>query len=203
MLSSNMKKEINSKLESGDRVMCLHMDGETSVPPMTKGTVSHTGRDPFAEDDFIISVMWDNGSTLSLLSSTDRWIKDTPKKIQEQALPQARFIADNPNLVRQFDVTFLRAYLKKMRESGIINMFEASPLLYAGSKHIDRYYGEGREDDEVFQEVLEMADQAKDKMIQGVIKYLESENKEITLESANREIDKFSKKILQFYISFF
>jgi hypothetical protein len=198
-----MKKEINSKLESGDRVMCLHMDGETSVPPMTKGTVSHTGRDPFAEDDFIISVMWDNGSTLSLLSSTDRWIKDTPKQMQEQALTQARFIADNPNLARQFDVTFLRAYLKKMRESGIINMLEAAPLLYVGSEYIDRYYGEDREDDEVFQELLEMADHAKDKMIQGVVNYLTSENKEVEIESVNREIRKFSKKILQFYINFF
>lgn len=200
-----MKKEINSKLESGDRVMCLHMDGETSVPPMTKGTVSHIGSDPFAEDGVIISVLWDNGATLSLLSSTDKWVKDTPKQMQEQDTSlQARFIADNPNLVRQFDVTFLRAYLKKMRESGIINMLEAAPLLYAGSEHIDRYYGEGREDDEeVFQELLEMADQAKDKMIQGVVNYLTSENKEITLESVNREIGKFAKKILRFYINFF
>jgi hypothetical protein len=199
-----MKKEINSKLKSGDKIICLHMDGETSVPPMTKGTVSHTGRDPFEEDAEIISVMWDNGSTLSLLSSTDRWIKETPKQIQEQdTSTQAQFIADNPNLARQFDVTFLRAYLKKVRESGIINMLESAPLLYAGSEYIDRYYGEGREDDEVFQEVLEMADHAKDKMIQGVVNYLTSVNKEITLESANREIGKFAKKILRFYINFF
>ena len=32
-----------------------------------------------------------------------------------------------------------------------------------------------REDNEDFQEVLEMADEAKDKMIQGVLKYMESE----------------------------
>ncbi len=29
---SKLKKELNPKLVKGDRIMCLHMDGETGVP---------------------------------------------------------------------------------------------------------------------------------------------------------------------------
>ena len=76
-----MKSELNPKLKVGDRVVCYHMDGETGVPPGTEGTVTKVQKDPFEpnEDDLIISVDWDNGSTLSLLSTTDAW-----KKIQSQ-----------------------------------------------------------------------------------------------------------------------
>jgi hypothetical protein len=36
---SKIKRELNPKVSVGDKVMCLHMDGETSVPPMTTGIV--------------------------------------------------------------------------------------------------------------------------------------------------------------------
>jgi hypothetical protein len=75
-----MRSELNPKLKKGDRVICYYMDGETSVPPGTKGTVTNIVSDPFelntGED--IISVNWDNGSTLALVSVTDAW-----KKIKE------------------------------------------------------------------------------------------------------------------------
>ena len=68
---SKPKKELNPKLVKGDRIMCLHMDGETSVPPMTTGTVRVVTRDPFENDSEVINVNWDNGSTLALLSVSD------------------------------------------------------------------------------------------------------------------------------------
>ena len=82
-------------------------------------------------------------------------------------------------------------------------MLQSQPFLYSGREWIDRHYGEDREDNEDFQEVLEMADEAKDKMIQGVLKYMESEGIEIDLDKLNRLISKFASKILQLYISFF
>ena len=75
--------------------------------------------------------------------------------------------------------------------------------MYSGREWIDRYYGENQEDNEDFQEVLEMANEAKDKMIQGVLKYMESEGIEIDLDKVNRLISKFASKILKLYISFF
>jgi DNA polymerase I-like protein with 3'-5' exonuclease and polymerase domains len=81
-------------------------------------------------------------------------------------------------------------------------MLQSQPFLYSGREWIDRYYGEDQEDNVDFQEVLEMANEAKNKMIQGVLKYMESEGIEIDLDKVNRLIKKFASMILKLYISF-
>jgi cell division GTPase FtsZ len=81
-------------------------------------------------------------------------------------------------------------------------MYGSSQLLYAGSEHIDRYYGEGKEDDEEFQEFLEQADEAKNKIIQGVIKYMNANGKDLDdMNAVNRFARHFSQKILGLYIA--
>lgn len=201
---SKSKKELNPKLAKGDRIMCLHMDGETSVPPMTTGTVRSVVKDPFEDNSEIINVDWDNGSTLGMLSATDSWVKIAQETLDEQVNePTYDYFSKNPEVFENFDWRFLREFLKKLRDAGPVNMFEATPFLYSGKDWIDRYYGEGREDNEDFQEVLEMAEEAKHKMVQGVLKYMKSQGIEIELEKVNRLIQNFAKKILQLYISFF
>ena len=201
---SRVKKELNPQLSIGDRIMCLHMDGETSVPMGTNGTVRKISRDPFEDDSVIIDVMWDNGNKLSLLSGTDSWIKLDEETIKEQSSdPKYDFFNKNPEIFDNFDWRFLREFLNKLRDSGVINMLQSQPFLYSGKDWIDRYYGENQEDNEDFQEVLEMANESKDKMIQGVLKYMESNGIEIELSEVNHLIKKFSSSILNLYISFF
>jgi hypothetical protein len=82
-------------------------------------------------------------------------------------------------------------------------MFQASPFLYSGKEWIDRYHGEKQEDNEAFQEVLEMADDAKNKMIQGLLKYMESKNMDVDdMSRVNNLIDRFAVKINQLYVTF-
>jgi hypothetical protein len=202
---SKSKKELNPKLVKGDRIMCLHMDGETSVPPMTTGTVRSVVRDPFEDNSEIINVNWDNDSTLGLISITDSWVKIAQETLEEQAgsTSEYDFFNKNPEIFNNFDWRFLRKFLNKLREAGPVNMFQSQPFLYSGREWIDRYYGENQEDNEDFQDVLDMADKAKDKMIQGVLKYMKSEGIEIELDKVNRLMQKFAMKILQLYISFF
>ena len=201
------KKELNPKVIKGDRIMCLHMDGETSVPPMTTGTVRGVTKDPFEKDSEIISVKWDNGSDLGLLSITDSWVKIAQETLDEQrnqiSSSEYNYFDKNPEVFENFDWRFLREFLKKLRDAGPVNMFESAKFLYSGKDWIDRYYGENQEDNEDFQDVLDMADKAKDKMIQGVLKYMKSEGIEIELDKVNRLTQKFAMKILQLYISFF
>jgi hypothetical protein len=201
------KKELNPKVIKGDRIMCLHMDGETSVPPMTTGTVRGVTKDPFEKDSEIISVKWDNGSDLGLLSITDSWVKIAQETLDEQrnqiSSSEYNYFDKNPEVFENFDWRFLREFLKKLRDAGPVNMFESATFLYSGKDWIDRHYGENQEDNEDFQDVLDMADKAKDKMIQGVLKYMKSEGIEIELDKVNRLIQKFAMKILQLYISFF
>lgn len=200
---SKPRRELNPQLTKGDRVMCLHMDGETGIPPGTLGTVKNVSRDPFEEDAEIINVMWDNGSSLSLLSITDSWVKAPEERINEDS-KQYEFFEKNPDIFENFDYRFFREYLKKVQKSGAINMFQSGAFLFSGRDWIDRYYGEDREDNEAFQEVLDMADESKDKMIQGLIKYMSSKNNDFDdMHRFNNLIQRFAQKIVQMYMHFY
>jgi hypothetical protein len=75
--------------------------------------------------------------------------------------------------------------------------------LYSGKKWIDRYYGENNEDNEDFQEMLDSAEEAKDIMIQGTLKWMESQGMEIDLEDVNRTIKRLAPKIVELYMKFY
>lgn len=200
---SKIKRELNPSVSKGDRVMCLHMDGETSVPPMTLGTVIRTAIDPFESDSKIIAVDWDNGSNLSLLSVTDSWVKDTTTQITEQN--EYAFFGNNPEIFENFNWRFFRDFLLKVKKSSVINMLQSAPFLYSGREWIDRYYGENQEDNESFQEVLEMAEESKNELITGIIKYLESNDIDIDFDDMgrfNQYVRKFSNKLLLLYVNF-
>ena len=202
-----MKGELNPVLKEGDRVICYHMDGETGVPPGTKGTVRRITRDPFEPggDELIIEVSWDNGSALALVSSTDAWKK--PKERVQEALNTGDrhydFFNKNPEVFENFDWRFFREFLNKLRESSVVNMFQSRPFLYSGREWIDRYHGEDQEDNEAFQEVLEMADESKDKLVQGLMKYMQSKNLDMDdMSKVNHFAEKFASKIVQLYMTF-
>jgi len=201
---SKPKRELNPKVNVGDRVMCLHMDGEISVPPMALGTVRSVVRDPFEDDGEIINVSWDNGNNLSLLSVTDSWIKAPSEQIEEQTnSKEYEFFTKNPEIFENFDYKFLRDYLYKLRESSVINMLQSAAFLYSGREWIDRYYGENQEDNEPFQEVLEMAEESRNKMVQGLLKYMESKNMDLDdMSRVNSQLTRLAQKIVQFYVAF-
>jgi len=75
---NNKPNALNPKLSSGDKIILLYMDGETSVPMGSIGIVTEINIDPFDMNSEIISVSWDNGSSLAMISSTDAW-----KKVKE------------------------------------------------------------------------------------------------------------------------
>lgn len=193
------EKKGQEELQVGDRVMILFMDGE-KFRQGTVGTIMSIIDDPIEKDNKIASVKWDNGSSLSIMTKYDRW-----RIVQKNNITESRpekFFRENPEIFENFDYRFFRDYLLKIRESGIVNMFAAAPLLYSGSEHIDRYYGENPPDEEAFQEVLEMANTSKDKMIQGTVKCMESDGKPIELDTVQREIRKYANKIWNFYVNF-
>jgi hypothetical protein len=202
-----MKGPLNPELNVGDKIILYHMEGETSVPPGTFGIVKSITRDPFeTEDDKIITVKWENGSTLNLVTTTDSWKKINQETIEEQNRgsidPNWKFMTQNEDIFDHFDWRWLREFLNKVRNSGIVNMYGAAPLLFAGKDHIDRYYGEGREDEEDFQAVLDDAEESKNKIVQGVMSYMIANNKSLDdMNMVNRYANNFSQKILGLYIA--
>lgn len=194
---------MNPDVKEGDRIICFHMEGEISVPPGTKGTVVSVGRDPFESiDERIIRVKWDNGSQLSLLTTTDYWKLDKSAVKEQREPSEYSTFKKATDIFENFDWRYLRDFLVAVRDAGPVNMFEAGPFLIGGEEWINRYYGEGREDDERFQKVLEMADTARDKMIAGTVNYLNKNKEEWELEDAERYLKTFAKKMMSVYIGF-
>ena len=74
---------MNPRVKEGDRIVCIYMnDNYSPVPGGTGGVVTRVSDDPESIGEKIIDVEWDNGRSLSLISSEDIWLKseDLPKK---------------------------------------------------------------------------------------------------------------------------
>lgn len=130
-----MAKEINPNVKPGDRIICAYMKDEYSpVPVGTGGTVKRVGHDPFEEDEKIIEVEWDNGSSLSLVSVEDIWMRESDislKKPMKESVEELNVkLTDNELNPEEFedltsqlkdeDITdfFLRNIDRKLLKSG-------------------------------------------------------------------------------------
>lgn len=189
--------EINPKLKIGDNVTLLYMKGETMSPGL-KGVVKGV-ENVFNED--IITVDWENGRKLSLLSTEDAWTLNPPERIEEAYKDE--WLSKNLDIAN-FDTNVLVQFLIKIKDSGITNMFGASPYLWMGRERIEHqfaYHDFSEEKQEKFEDMLDMANETQSEMINGVIKILEKENKELSIENINRYLQKYSQKILMHYIN--
>lgn len=211
-----MKDKINPRLEVGDRIVLIMMPGEDAVSYGDKGTVSKVNN---AHSFIQYFVDWDNGSTLAMIEDIgdksnvgDRWMKEDVfealmdlkkrKNLGESEEEKMKKFMANVEVFRTFDREFLFSFLEKLRESGIVNMYAAAPYLYMGGGRIygENHYNENK-DEEAFEELVEMADEAKDKMVQGAIKILQKEGKEITVEKVSRVIKKYAGMVLDMWMT--
>jgi len=194
----NMSKkvlDINPKLNVGDNIILLYMKGESKSPGL-KGVVTRINN-VFGED--VISVDWEDNSKLSLLSTEDAWALDNSIQIKES--DKNKWWSENLEIAN-FNTKVITDFLIKVRDSGITNMFGASPYLWMGKERLEHefeYKNVIREDE--FQEVLDTADEVQSEMINGCIKILEKENKELSIENINRYLRKYSEKLLMHYIN--
>ncbi len=188
---------INPKLKPGDRVILLHMGGETSVLPGTWGTVTKA-YELFGTDQY--DVRWDNGSSLSLIGDEDMWDTKERKKKTIKEDDRNNFFMKNIDVFKYFNMKFLKKYLLMIRESSITNMLAAAPYLYMGRERIEHEFKYKEiHNEEAFEEVLDHADQAQAEMINGIINYLEDKGMDESMENINRYLQRFASKIVQTY----
>ena len=187
---------LNPELEKGDRVICLHMEDEwSSVPPGTKGVVINK-QEMF--DDIQYKVEWENGSSLALLASCDAWKLD--KERVDENFGHDEVFLKNIDVFQYFKMRYLHEFLKKVRECGAVNMFTAAPFLYMGKNRMEHMFVYQDIENEICDEVLDMANMAQHEMVSGVIKVLESEGKEAELSKINRYLQRYSQKVLENYM---
>jgi len=204
---------MNPKVKIGDRVMLVYMEDELDLSTKDKGTVTSVTRDPFETDEcYIIGVDWDEGSSLSLLSCRDvyRLIKDKITENTEyqnsREEDQIDFLINNRDIRKNFNRNLIFNYLDKLRESGVVNMYESPKFLYSGRDWIDRYYGENPPNQEAFDEVLEMADNVKSELINGVLKSindLDGDYNDEYFRNLERLVFKAANRFTTFWMLFY
>jgi|TARA_B110000908_G_scaffold110321_1_gene129347 hypothetical protein len=199
---NKISSPINPDLNKGDRVKLISMSDETSLSLGDGGTVTSKTK-VFGIEQY--GIKWDNGSLLGLLSDADHWMleddynKKFNKKINESL--GHREATNRLTSFKEFNMKYLFSYLLKVRESGIVNMMAATDYLWLGSDRIQHEFKyKNISDEDSFDEVIEMADMSQSEMIQGVMRVLEKEGKEMDDNTINRYLKKYSKDILLNYM---
>lgn len=202
--------ELNPKLEPGDRIILLHMDDPYRIPVGTKGTVVKISEAPsfMGSSDYHYSVSWDNGSNLYLEPDYDSWVlvKDTKsgKKITTESFGrEIEALGKHKNILKHLDYKFIMEYLKKIRESGIVNMLGARSFLEIDQPNFFKLIYRLGGEPEDFIEIEEMVDEVRQKLIAETIRRLNEKNIEVTETSANREFERLTKDVMDFYVSIY
>lgn len=195
---------LNPKLNVGDKVVVYHMEGE-SVFPGKKGVVLAVYNDPWEHknDGKIYSVKWEDGSKLSLVSVTDFWEldEDVENTINEDTHSNAKWFMDNQELFDTYNIHFLMKFLLKLKESSVVNMYQAAPYLYMGREKIaHEFYYNPPANEEDFEEVLDMADEAQSIMISGAMKVLDDSGADYDDSDVNKTIKFAASKIIFVYM---
>jgi hypothetical protein len=173
------------------------MSGEISMHPGECGIVTSVDK-VFGVTQY--GVDWDNGSRYSLLSDTDAW-KFEKKQIKEDEITKMDVLYKNIEVFRFFKMGFLRKYLLAIRRASFVNMIGSAPYLWMGRERIEHEFKyKDISNEEAFEEVLSMANQAQAEMINGVIDYLESEGIEEDMSSINKYLKRFATLIVQNYM---
>jgi hypothetical protein len=192
-----MSKKINPELKIGDRIVCIDMDGEPRYTG-NKGTVRRISKQPTGLQ---YDVKWDDGSTLFLLSDTDKWMYEEDWKVSKKKINESSDVnqlSDDAKILKYFKMLPIKKYLDKIRESGVANMFGASPYLYIGEDILRKEHY--NEDSDEFEDAASMADEVKTIMIRGAMGILEKEGKEITTDSVGRMVKRIAPKVLNFWM---
>jgi hypothetical protein len=193
------KLEYNVDLEVGDTVICIHMDDPYSpVTTGMRGTVKRRS-EVFGETQY--NVDWDNGSRLALISGVDKWARVPKKRTDESVLITTKknflvenFYKEHKDYFKYFNHRLFHQFMKKLRESGVANMFGSPQYLYMGRERIEhKHKYDDIPNEESYDDMLEMSEDVRNDLISGSMTYLEDNNKEVNPRSVSRVVEKFAK----------
>jgi len=214
------KKGLNPKLEVGDRIILVHMDGE-DVGPGTKGEVIKIEKMPSfgSSIDYQYRVNWfdDNGkviSTLSLLPDADGWIIDQEEKenIQEinfknldDLIAKGEFLA----CFSKRELEEVYKFLELERQIGSHNMaMEGGKFLLMGPDYIkdffklQSYHIKPDEDKEILiKKLINRSEDIYNLFIRASMKYLENKEIDYSLKDVQKTMVRLATTAKQFWMS--
>jgi hypothetical protein len=211
-----MRKGINPQLKKGDRVVLIHMDGE-SIGPGTKGKVLNIEQVPvFGEgSNHQYRVEWyddDNKviSTLSLLPDMDGWIldMDTLDESKINSMDDLIKIGEFLTLFNRKELNEICEFLELERRLGLHNMFsEGGKFLLVGPEYIKDYiklksYDEEFSEDEelIIDKIIERSQGTRDLFVSKAIEHLENNNKEVEIPKVQKTMKSLLHTAKQFWM---
>ena len=132
------KKVERRKVKEGDKIVLVYMKDEQGMTPGTKGIVTRVQEDPFEKGDLLISVDWENGRSLSIVSAEDLWLLDEGERLNEGGnhhWTDWEKVSD----VLGTENKILYDFFEKLRVSSVMNMLESTHFIYSGSDYLRRY----------------------------------------------------------------
>ena len=101
-----------------------------------------------------------------------------------------------------YSIPFFHKYLNTLKKTGIVNMWGATPYLYIGKRRLmSELDSNDTEITPEIQNLIDLADEAQARMVQGAIKKLKKENKVADVTNINRVVRKDALTILGMFIS--
>ena len=215
-----MKKGLNPKLDTGDKIILVHMDGE-DVGPGTKGEVIKVEKIPSfgGSVDYQYRVNWfDNDgkviSTLSLLPDVDGWLIDEEEKkedIQEINFKNLDDLMAKGDFLSCFstrDLDEIYKFLELERRIGSHNMAtEGGKFLLMGPDYIkdffklQSYHRTPDEDKQILiDKLVGRSQDIYDLFVRASLKYLEKKNEEISIPKVQRTMGRLATTAKQFWM---
>jgi hypothetical protein len=122
-------------------------------------------------------------------------------------------------LAKHYKLRQIFEFLNLLRDSGIVNMFGAGPFLYGGKEFLEgeikRHKGnsswwsddededdEDEDDEDENKELINMADQTRNLMIQGAMARINNQDSENLIRNVKRKLEIDSRDIVQIWGNF-
>jgi hypothetical protein len=213
--------KINPELKKGDRIILVHMDGET-LGTGIRGEVLGISKTPSfgGKESYQYNVRWfdDEGnqfSQLSLLPDADAWIIDSEfeqKNIQEINFKNLDDLISKVDFLSAFskkDLEEVYTFLELERRIGSHNMaLEGGKFLMVGPSYIEdffklqRYHIDYDEDKEILiEKLLSRSQNMRDMFIRNAMKYLENQDKSLSIENVQRTMIRLAQTAKEFWMN--
>jgi hypothetical protein len=213
--------KINPELKKGDRIILVHMDGE-SLGAGIKGEVSGISQTPSfgGQSSYQYNVQWfdEEGkqfSQLSLLPDVDAWIMDTEFEqgnIQEINFKNLDDLISKGDFLAVFskkDLEEVYKFLELERQIGSHNMIlEGGKFLMVGPSYIkdffklQRYNRDYDEDKEILiEKLISRSQNMRDMFIRNAMKYLENQDKELSINNVQRTMIRLVQTAKEFWMN--
>ena len=213
--------KLNPELKTGDRIILVHMDGET-LGTGIKGEVLGISKTPSfgGQNSYQYNVRWfdDEGnqfSQLSLLPDADAWIMDpefVQGNIQEINFKNLDDLISKGDFLAVFSKKDLEAvykFLELERQVGSHNMaLEGGKFLMTGPSYIEdffklqRYNRDYDEDKEILiEKLISRSQNMRDIFIRNAMKYLENQDKELSINNIQRTMIRLAQTAKEFWMN--